>query len=327
MRFLYTSILFCFYSLIAASVTCQTTADSTPLLSNEIAFASDTQAPIWVETLLLKSNHNRSATKSIFKNIATRHPKALFILGDVVSLGYSNKQWKRIDNYLGQLRNNGVKVYAALGNHEMLGQKKKGQKKFQQRFPEHINTGYVEIVDSVAVILLNSNFRSLTADEESKQNEWYRNTLNTLDKDSSIQYIIAGCHHSPFTNSRIVSSSLGVRQRFVPAFLKCKKSVLFISGHSHNFEHFKNGGKDFLVIGGGGGLHQPLKQGEGILTDIDSTYKPMFHYLTVRRRANTLRVESIRLKADATDFEKGIELVISKPEDTVTTGSTTTSLN
>jgi hypothetical protein len=52
---------------------------------------------------------------------------------------------------------------------------------------------------------------------------------------------------------------------------------LFLSGHCHGFEHYKIGGKDFMVIGGGGGLHQPLKQGEGCLPDLASDYKPLFH--------------------------------------------------
>jgi len=39
--------------------------------SREIIFASDTQAPMWVETLLLKTNNNRAATKDIFGDILT----------------------------------------------------------------------------------------------------------------------------------------------------------------------------------------------------------------------------------------------------------------
>src|SRR3954467_9294017 len=70
----------------------------------EIIFASDTQAPMWVETLLLKRNNNRLATKDIFDNILTRHPVALYLLGDVVSMGSSNRQWKPMDAYLQRLR-------------------------------------------------------------------------------------------------------------------------------------------------------------------------------------------------------------------------------
>src|SRR3954454_9104813 len=71
--------------------------DNTDTSGKEIIFASDTQAPMWVETLLLKRNNNRLATKDIFDNILTRHPVALYLLGDVVSMGSSNRQWKPMD--------------------------------------------------------------------------------------------------------------------------------------------------------------------------------------------------------------------------------------
>jgi UDP-2,3-diacylglucosamine pyrophosphatase LpxH len=280
--------------------------------SKEIIFASDTQAPMWIETLWLKSHNNRAATKSIFDNIISREPASVYLLGDVVSLGSSNRQWKPMDNYLKRLRSKGIKVNAALGNHEVLGRSKKGQRKFQERFPKHIKTGYVDTTDSVAVILLNSNFNSLSATEDAGQVEWYRHTLEKLEADSSIQLIITGCHHSPYTNSKIVSSSVSVRKKFVPLFLSSKKSRLFLSGHSHNFEYFKQAGKDFFVIGGGGGLHQPLKHGEGLLQDLSADYKPLFHYLSVIRKGDELQLTSIRLKADFSGFEEGGKFVISK---------------
>ncbi len=283
----------------------------------EIMFASDTQAPMWIETLWLKSNNNRQATKSIFNDFVTRQPASVFLLGDVVSLGSSNKQWKPMDGYLARLRSKGIKVSAALGNHEVMGRSGKGQKKFQQRFLNHKKTGFVDVTDSVAVILLNSNFRSLTKTEDEEQLTWYKTTLTQLDEDPSVRFIITGCHHSPFTNSKIVGSSMAVRQKFVPLFCSSPKSKLFLSGHSHNFEHFREKGKDFLVIGGGGGLHQPLKFGADVLKDLSTDYKPLFHYLSILREDNQLNLTSIRLKPDFTGFEEGKKFSIILSDDNV----------
>ncbi len=292
--------------------------DSTHLAekNKEIVFASDTQAPMWVETLWLKANNNREATKSIFNHIIHKNPQSVFLLGDVVSLGYSNKQWKPIDEKLEKLRHNGVKVYAVLGNHEVMGQSNKGQQKFQQRFPDHNKTGYVQVIDSIAVIMLNSNFNQLSDLENREQVNWYKNTLDKLDADSSVQFIITGCHHSPYTNSKIVGCSKPVQEKFVPHYLHSAKSRLFLSGHCHNFEHYKIQGKDFIVIGGGGGLHQPLKTGDGSLPDLSIDYKPMFHYLTVKLVNNELNVQSIALEADKNSFKDGFTFNIAheKPE-------------
>jgi hypothetical protein len=298
----------------------QTTTDSSAL-----CFASDTQAPMWVETLFLKKNNNKNATKKLFTAIGEQKPAALFIMGDVVNLGYSNRQWKPMDGYLKDLRSKNISVYAALGNHEVMGQAKKGMRKFQDRFPEHKATGYVQVKDSIAVILLNSNFGKLTPEENAGQVRWYKETLQQLDGDSSIHFIISGCHHSPFTNSKIVGANKDVQEKFVPLFLASKKSRLFITGHSHNFEHFQKGGKDFLVIGGGGGLHQPLRTGEDCMADLASSYKPAFHYLTVKRTGTHLKVSSVQLKKDFSCFEDGQSMVINKEvvpvNDVASTGS------
>ena len=48
-----------------------------------IAFASDTQEPMWIERLFLKSNNNLAATKMLFQDIDSLRPAGLFILGDV----------------------------------------------------------------------------------------------------------------------------------------------------------------------------------------------------------------------------------------------------
>lgn len=278
--------------------------------STVIDFASDTQDPLWIEKIFLTSNRNAEATHMIFNDINARRPAALFILGDVVALGIENKKWKKIDEYLKMLKNTGVPVYAALGNHELMLNARKGERKFQSRFPMHNRTGYIEIIDSMAVILLNSNFAKMRAIDVEKQDAWYKNTLNKLDSDSAVKFILVGCHHSPYTNSTIVSPSIAVREKFVAPFLKSKKCILFLTGHSHNFEQFKVDGKQFLVIGGGGGIHQPVYTGLGRLrtTDISGNYKPMFHYIELQRIRDSIQITSRQLKSDFSGFSDGLHL-------------------
>jgi predicted MPP superfamily phosphohydrolase len=277
-----------------------------------IDFASDTQAPLFVEKAIYKPNHNEKATEMIFNDINVRHPSGLFILGDVVSLGFENKKWQQVDTYLKTLRSNGIPVYAALGNHELMINADKGEKRFQSRFPMHKPSGYVETIDSVAVILLNSNFTKMKPAAIKKQDTWYKNTLHQLDSDASVKFVIVGCHHSPYTNSRVVSPSLAVQQKFVAPFLRSKKCALFLSGHSHNFERFKVEGKQFLVIGGGGGIHQPLYTDKQKTPDISGSYKPMFHYIEVTRLQDSLQISSRQLKSDFTGFKEGLTFTVSK---------------
>ncbi|HEK20659.1 MULTISPECIES: metallophosphoesterase family protein [unclassified Mucilaginibacter] len=275
-----------------------------------MAFASDTQEPMWVEKIFLRSNHNLQATKMIFKDVDSLRPKAFFILGDVVSLGKSKKAWKNIDRYLEQTVKDSIPVYATLGNHEVMFNTDKGTVNFRKRFPAYDPSGYAVVIDSVAVVLLNSNFGQMPVEAIVKQDKWYTAKLEALDADPAVKLVIVGCHHSPYTNSKIVSPSTAVQDNFVPQFIRSKKAVLFLSGHSHNFERYQMQGKTFLVIGGGGGLHQPLKANNAAMNDMAIQYKPEFHYLQITRSGEKLDITSRRLKPDFSGFDDGYHLQV-----------------
>jgi UDP-2,3-diacylglucosamine pyrophosphatase LpxH len=270
---------------------------------SKIIFVSDTQAPMWVEKVALGSNQNVRATGLIFHDIIRQQPKSLFILGDVVTLGYKNKKWSKMDAYLDTCRKNGIQVTALLGNHDVMSNARKGETQFQKRFPEHDKTGYYLVVDSTAVVFLNSNFKKLSPSEIDRQKSWLHSTLQALDSDPAVLTALVACHHAPYSNSKVVGSSKTVQEHFVPEFLRSKKGRLFITGHSHNYEHFIQEGKDFLVIGGGGGVSQPVKKG---YDDLAASYKPQFHYLLLQRNKNTLKLTSRYLKSDFSGFEEGL---------------------
>ncbi len=282
--------------------------------NKEIDFVSDTQQPLAIEKIKLKSNHNTRATSMIFSEILKNNPEALYMLGDIVGLGSSNRKWKPVDKFIDSCHKEKIDIHALLGNHDVMWTRKKGERNFIKRFPLDNKFGYTSISDSIAVVMLNSNFKKLTDDEISKQSEWYKSELQKLDSSNEIKMIIVCCHHAPYTNSLIVGSSKLVQQYFVPDFLQTKKCKLFITGHAHAFEHFKISGKDFLTIGGGGGLHQPLDSSANKIPDLAETYKPMFHYLSIQRNGSALLITSHFLNQDFLGFQNGYSFEIKMTE-------------
>ncbi len=276
--------------------------------NDTLIFVSDTQAPLFAETIIHKTPYNATATKMIFDDILQKKPQSVFLLGDVVAAGSKPKRWNKVDLFLDSIRNNGGNVWACLGNHEYIYNGKIGVNAFQKRFPEHSKTGYYIIRDSVAVVLMNSNFSKLTADEQSKQKAYYIQTLAALDKNDSVKTIIVACHHSPYSNSKVVGSNTMVQETFVKPFLKTKKCELFLSGHSHNFEHFKIEGKTFLVIGGGGGISQHLNTKSNRIVCEDDDCHPMFHYLMIKRTPNNLVVICREVNDDFKGFSNVLNL-------------------
>lgn len=252
--------------------------------SKEYVFISDTQDLLPFENLWNITNNNREVRQIIYDDIIEHKPVSVFHMGDLVARGYGEKYWKDFDQFRNRLNQNEISFYPVLGNHELIVFPKKGESNFQKRFPQHSRTGYLVRVDSLAVILLNSNFGKMSEDEITKQNNWYDKTLDELDSDSSIKIIAIGTHYSPYTNSKRVSPSKDVQQYFVPGYLNSKKANLFLSGHSHAFEHFIIEGKNFLVIGGGGGPQQPLLVGE------DARWKDNFNSEDEYRRFHYIRL-------------------------------------
>jgi hypothetical protein len=280
----------------------------------KIVFVSDTQEPIWIETFLLDRNNNENARDLIFEEIIKNRPNKVIHLGDIVAFGYKDDSWKPIDNYLKKFLENDIQFYPTLGNHELLLFSDAGEKQFQKRFPFYSRTGYSINNGEIEIILLNSNFSEMTNKEIKQQQKWYKKRLKELEKDSTISVVIVGTHHSPFTNSKIVSPNEDVQKLFVTPFLKSKKGKLFISGHCHAFEHFKHEGKDFLVIGGGGGLQQPLYIGEEARWKDEYSSKNsirMFHYLNCEVATDTLYLTLNILKKDFSKFDTNYKIKVS----------------
>jgi hypothetical protein len=258
-----------------------------------LIFLSDTQSPLLPETVVLSENRNKQARDLILGAIHRERPSAVFHCGDLVSLGFCERDWNRVDRFVTELNRGGIPFFPVLGNHEVMLLPGEGEEQFRRRYPYASRTGYGIRAGRLAVVLLNSNFDILSDADVRRQEQWFGTALAGMEADTTVDAVIVVCHHSPFTNSRIVSPSDQVRQRFVPLFLRSEKCRLFISGHAHAFEHFVQGGKDFLVIGGGGGLQQPLYGGgERKWRDLfpDPREKRLFHYVKCGVNGDSLRV-------------------------------------
>ena len=279
-----------------------------PLVTGDslVSFESDSQSPLFFETLFIRPNNNDSAREMIYRNIVADRPNGIFHLGDMISMGGDLTTWKSTDIFLNRASRAHIPVFATLGNHELIFWPIRGLQQFYDRFPWYRKTGYAVRVGKLAVVLLNSNFGQLEEREQAEQLSWLDSTLVAYESDTTVGAVFVCCHHPPYTNSTIVSPSKKVQDSFVPPYLRHPKCRLFISGHCHAFEHFRQGGKDFFVIGGGGGLQQPLLTGLDRRWDDlfpQKTEKRMFHYLRCRLNAQGVELTVRMVKQDFSGFE------------------------
>ncbi|MCM2278415.1 MAG: metallophosphoesterase [Oligoflexia bacterium] len=266
--------------------------------SPSIAFVSDTQEPIWIETLWLASNDNRKTTRALFDALAQDELDGVFHGGDLVSQGSSQSAWRRFRQTASPLTRKGIPFFAVPGNHEYLFQARRGRRLFEKEFPSFSHCPWQTIeLGSLAVVLLNSNFKQLEAESIVEQDRWLAAELARLDQDARISAVIVLAHHSPYTNGKVVGPSAEVQEHFVPRFLASAKTRLLLTGHSHVYEHFRQGDKDFMVIGGGGGLLHPLETGAD--RSYEDLYpqpreKGFFHYLKVTAEGRALPATVMR---------------------------------
>ena len=88
------------------------------IANDTFIFVSDTQEPLFAETLIRKAKFNQTATKMIFEDILKKRPQNVFLLGDIVAAGSKPRRWRQVDKFLDSVRTNGGARWACLGNHE-----------------------------------------------------------------------------------------------------------------------------------------------------------------------------------------------------------------
>lgn len=228
-------------------------------VEHPIIFVGDTQRNSFLELFREK---NDGVPAKMLSKVADENPCCVVHNGDMVFWGASKSRWREFDSDAAPIIKKNIPIYPVLGNHEYMGRNVTALKNAYARFPFlKSSTWYYKIVDSTAIIFLNSNDGDLTKEQALDQVTWYKSTLNALEKNTSVLYIITVCHHPPFTNSTLVGRSSYILNNFVPVFVKSAKTIAFFSGHCHSYEHFVYKGKSFIVSGGGGGPRQSVEPG------------------------------------------------------------------
>jgi Icc-related predicted phosphoesterase len=255
----------------------------------------DLQRTSWLE---FWRESNDAEREVLVRAIPASHPALLAILGDLVFDGSSPAKWAELDALCAPIRDAGVPVFAAVGNHEYWGGKA-GPEHFFERF-SHLEKKhhYAVSYGPMRLVFLDSNIDELSAAEWEAQRAWYEATLAAFDADPEVRGVLVLLHHPPYTNSTMTSDEPHVQRTIVPPLLRAKKTLGLISGHVHSYERFLRGGKMFLVSGGGGGPRARLAEGDARRHSDDLFVGPpirSFHFTVFTVTAEGLAAEVMGL--------------------------------
>ncbi len=227
----------------------------------------DTQRTHWTERLLGRES-NPGVPARIFQEIASDRGECLFIVGDLVTVGSSRREWAYFDEVFQVVRELKLPTYALWGNHDYFWNQRRARCEMESRFPHlrkeswgRVNFGPLE------VIFLDTN-RSALGGRWDLQIQFLNDCLLDIEKSEKIRAAVVMGHHPAITQASGMHGSRAVLDHVVPSLEKSPKTLAYLSGHAHVFENTFWKGKQFIVSGGGGGPRRRL----------NGQFSP-FHYL------------------------------------------------
>ena len=247
---------------------------------------------------------NDKERRLVADEISRRAPAFVLHLGDLTTRGSSVEEWQEFDALYSGVREQRIPCFPLPGNHEYYGNDGKALDNYFERFPYlGKKRWYSFIWKNMGLILVDSNFTSLSREERLQQVKWYQEEIEKFEKAPDINHIIVCSHAPPFTNNRVVNPSNEVRTFFVDPFLRSSKGRLFLSGHAHTYERFLLGKKYFVVSGGGGGPRHKVQTDprKRLFDDLfEGPELRFFHFCEIEPHNHDVVLRMIRLQPDGT---------------------------
>lgn len=220
--------------------------------------------------------------------IASEHPAAVIMNGDVPLAGNVANDYAVFQNETKPWHDSHLRVFPALGNHEFRGDPRQDLENWWHAFPELRNRRWYasQLGPRVYLLVLDSDTSLLHGSDQAL---WIERQVEDLA--SAIDFVIVSLHHPPVAdiqqnfavdhNPR--PNEIALRDYLSRAARTSHARFLVSAGHIHNYERNVVEGVTYLVSGGGGALPHFVERTPQDL--YKSTLFPNYHYvkLTVEK--------------------------------------------
>lgn len=245
------------------------------------------------------SNHevtNPEARRALVAKIAAEHPDALLISGDLPYSGNNADDYAVYRTETTAWRDEKLRVYPALGNHELHGDEKKQPTNWWNTFPELKGRRWYSVeFGNAYFICIDSDLPLISG---SRQQKWLADQLEHLP--GKTQFVFINMHHPPVADSILNDSSHDVRpnEKALEVYLKqeapaLRARIIVVAGHIHNYQRFFQDGVTYLVSGGGGAKPYPIARTPADLYQ-DPEF-PNYHYIKFQYDGTRLNATMFRL--------------------------------
>jgi hypothetical protein len=219
---------------------------------------------------------------ALVKKIAEEKPDAVQMSGDVPYKGTDPADYENYRSETEVWRRAHLRIYPALGNHELSGGVQQGVEAWWGAFPELKGRRWYSVAlgDRLSLIQLDSN-SDLTANSE--QLNWLRTQLAGLAP--TVDFVMISIHHPPVADIQTHievdhnprPNEIALRDFLSSVAPSFHAQIVVVAGHIHNYERAQLNGVTYLVSGGGGAHPYFVER------TADDQYQdpnfPIFHYV------------------------------------------------
>ncbi len=244
---------------------------------------------------------NPRVRRWLVAQVAQEHPDALLISGDLPLSGDVTSDYTVYKEETAAWRAEGLRVYPALGNHEMHGTVEAALNNWWSTFPELKEREWYSVLLGNAYILTLDSNMPLT--KGSKQQRWVTDQLDHLPL--QVQFVFISLHHPPVSDQEpgwdhnVRPNEAGLARLLESHAAHSKAKYIVIAGHIHNYERFEQNGVTYLVAGGGGAKPHPVHRKAPDLY-LDPAF-PNYHYVTFAWDGKILHCAMHRVADPAAD--------------------------
>jgi hypothetical protein len=243
------------------------------------------------------------ARQELVAKIAEEHPDAVTMSGDVPYKGSDPHDYEVYRTETKAWRDENLRVYPALGNHELNGGVQKGLDDWWAAFPELKGMRWYSVAlgDRIRLIQLDS-MSELTPGSD--QARWLAAQFALMAP--SVDFVMISLHHPPVADIQTHievdhnprPNEIALRDFLSSIAPSFHAKIVVIAGHIHNYERAEVDGVTYLVSGGGGAHPYFVERTDkDLYTDPNF---PIFHYVKFELGTNELKATMYRI-ADPTE--------------------------
>lgn len=217
---------------------------------------------------------NSKARQQVINQIAKEAPAFIVVTGDFVFRGFHAEDWTSFDQTIKPLRDRGVPIFPAIGNHEvgpfpsglwgaeaLKEIEKEGEQNVAARGLDNYFKDFPNISRKLWYSVRYANCYFLILDSETNdeqtaaQDQWTKTQLEAIPSD--VDYVFVALHRPPYTALSDAVHKPRPAQVALSKLLEERQQnnrvhFIVLAGHVHNYERYQHAGVMYVVSGGGG---------------------------------------------------------------------------